>query len=93
MMVSGDPIRADEALKSGLIDEIVEGRPHGRRRRVRREGAEREAAAPEDPAIWTTSWPPCAANRRSSPTSANRVARQTRGFKAPENIVKAVKRP
>ena len=25
MMVSGDPIRADEALKSGLIDEIVEG--------------------------------------------------------------------
>src|SRR5213594_2008567 len=25
MMVSGDPIRADEALKFGLIDEIVEG--------------------------------------------------------------------
>src|SRR5947199_5646277 len=25
MMVSGDPIRADEALKAGLIDEIVEG--------------------------------------------------------------------
>src|SRR3989475_6250175 len=25
MMVSGDPIRADDALKSGLIDEIVEG--------------------------------------------------------------------
>jgi 3-hydroxyacyl-CoA dehydrogenase len=25
MMVSGDPIRADEALKHGLIDEIVEG--------------------------------------------------------------------
>src|SRR4029450_9778594 len=25
MMVSGDPIRADEALQSGLIDEIVDG--------------------------------------------------------------------
>ena len=25
MIVSGDPIRADEALKAGLIDEIVEG--------------------------------------------------------------------
>src|SRR5205809_426340 len=25
MMVSGDPIRADEALKAGLVDEIVDG--------------------------------------------------------------------
>src|SRR5258708_4110942 len=27
MIVSGDPIRADEALKHGLVDEIVEGDP------------------------------------------------------------------
>ena len=49
MIVSGDPIGADEALKVGLIDEIVDGRPDGGGRRLRCEGPRREAAAQEDP--------------------------------------------
>ena len=89
MMVSGDPIRADEALKSGLIDEIVEGdltaagvafadKVLNEKRPLRkiRDLDDKLAAVRGKPEVF--------ANFRKS------VARQTRGFKAPENIVKAV---
>jgi 3-hydroxyacyl-CoA dehydrogenase len=89
MMVSGDPIRADEALKSGLIDEIVEGDLTGagvafadkvlnekRPLRKIRDLDDKLAAVRGKPEVF--------ANFRKS------IARQTRGFKAPENIIKAV---
>jgi 3-hydroxyacyl-CoA dehydrogenase len=89
MMVSGDPIRADEALKTGLIDEIVEGdlaaagvafaeKVLNEKRPLRkiRDLDDKLAAVRGKPEVF--------ANFRKS------VARQTRGFKAPENIVKAV---
>ena len=89
MMVSGDPIRADEALTSGLIDEIVEGdltaagvafaeKVLNEKRPLRkiRDLDDKLAAVRGKPEVF--------ANFRKS------VARQTRGFKAPENIVKAV---
>jgi 3-hydroxyacyl-CoA dehydrogenase len=89
MMVSGDPIRADEALKSGLIDEIVEGdltaagvafaeKVLNEKRPLKkiRDLDDKLAAVRGKPEVF--------ANFRKS------VARQTRGFKAPENIIKAV---
>jgi 3-hydroxyacyl-CoA dehydrogenase len=89
MMVSGDPIRADEALRTGLIDEIVEGdltaagvafadKVLAERRPLRkiRDLDDKLAAVRGKPEVF--------ANFRKS------VARQTRGFRAPENIVKAV---
>src|SRR5262245_43602958 len=89
MMVSGDPIRADEALKSSLIDEIVEGdltaagvafaeKMLNEKRPLRkiRDLDDKLAAVRGKPEVF--------AHFRKS------VARQTRGFKAPENIVKAV---
>ncbi|PYM87897.1 MAG: 3-hydroxyacyl-CoA dehydrogenase, partial [Candidatus Rokuibacteriota bacterium] len=89
MMVSGDPIRADEALKHGLIDEIVEGDltaagvafaekvlAEKRPRKKIRDLDDKLAAVRGTPEVF--------ANFRKS------VARQTRGFRAPENIVKAV---
>src|SRR5688572_15685566 len=89
MMVSGDPIRADEALKHGLIDEIVEGdltaagvafaeKVLNERRPLRkiRDLTEKVTAVRGKLAVF--------ADFRKS------VARQTRGFKAPENIIKAV---
>jgi 3-hydroxyacyl-CoA dehydrogenase len=89
MMVSGDPIRADEALKHGLIDAIVEGdlaaagvafaeKVLAERRPLRkiRDLDDKLAAARGKPQVF--------ADFRKS------VARQTRGFRAPENIVKAV---
>src|SRR5262245_24928444 len=89
MMVSGDPIRADEALKSGLIDEIGEGdltaagvafaeKVLNEKRPLRkiRDLDDKLAAVRGKPEVF--------ANFRKS------VARQTRGFRAPENIVKAV---
>src|SRR5712691_6042984 len=89
MMVSGDPIRADDALKSGLIDEIVEGDltaagvafaekvVDGQRPLKKiRDLDDKLAAVRGKPEVF--------ANFRKS------VARQTRGFKAPEGIVKAV---
>jgi 3-hydroxyacyl-CoA dehydrogenase len=89
MMVSGDPIRADEALKHGLIDEIVDGdltaagvafaeKVLDERRPLRkiRDLDDKLAAVRDKPAVF--------ADFRKS------VARQTRGFRAPENIVKAV---
>jgi 3-hydroxyacyl-CoA dehydrogenase len=89
MMVSGDPIRADEALKHGLLDEIVEGdltaagvafaeKVLNERRPLKkiRDLDDKLAAVRGKPEIF--------AEFRKS------VARQTRGFRAPENIVKAV---
>src|SRR6266436_3262619 len=89
MMVSGDPIRADEALKAGLIDEIVEGdltaagvafaeKVLAEKRPLKkiRDLDDKLAAVRGTPEVF--------ANFRKS------VARQTRGFRAPENIVKAV---
>src|SRR5262245_53706078 len=89
MMVSGDPIRADDALKTGLIDEIVEGdlaaagvafaeKVLNERRPLKkiRDLDDKLAAVRGKPEVF--------ANFRKS------VARQTRGFRAPENIIKAV---
>src|SRR5688572_30166386 len=89
MMVSGDSIRADEALKTGLIDEIVEGdltaagvafaeKVLNEKRPLKkiRDLDDKLAAVRGNPEVF-------ASFRKS-------VARQTRGFRAPENIVKAV---
>ncbi|HET7343449.1 MAG TPA: 3-hydroxyacyl-CoA dehydrogenase NAD-binding domain-containing protein [Methylomirabilota bacterium] len=89
MMVSGDPIRADEALKHGLIDEVVEGdlaaagvafaeKVLNEKRPLKkiRDLDDKLAAVRGKPEVF--------ANFRKS------VARQTRGFRAPENIIKAV---
>src|SRR5215510_1563817 len=89
MMVSGDPIGADEALKTGLIDEIVDGdltaagvafaeKALNDRRPLRkiRDLDDKLAAVRGKPEVF--------ANFRKS------IARQTRGFRAPENIVRAV---
>jgi 3-hydroxyacyl-CoA dehydrogenase len=89
MMVSGDPIRADEALKHGLLDEIVDGdltaagvafaeKVLNERRPLRkiRDLDDKLAAVRGRPEVF--------AEFRKS------VARQTRGFRAPESIVKAV---
>jgi len=89
MIVSGDPIGADAARQHGLIDEIVEGdltaaavafaeRVVAERRPLRkiRDLDDKVAAARGKPEVF-------AAFRKS-------VARQTRGFRAPENCIKAV---
>ena len=89
MMVSGDPIRADEALEHGLLDEIVEGdltaagvafaeKVLNERRPLKkiRDLDDKLAAVRGKPEVF-------AAFRKS-------VARQTRGFRAPENCIKAV---
>src|SRR5947199_3387824 len=90
MIVSGDPIGADEALRVGLIDELVDGddltaagvafaeRILSERRPLRkiRDLDAKIAPARGKPEIF--------AEFRKS------VARQTRGFRAPENCIKAV---
>src|SRR5881409_4295588 len=89
MIVSGDPITADEALRHGLIDEIVDGdlttagvgfaeKALSEKRPLKkiRDLDDKLAAVRGKPEVF--------ANFRKS------VARQTRGFRAPENIVKAV---
>src|SRR5437867_3105519 len=89
MMVSGDPIGADEALRAGLTDEIVDGDlntagvafaekvlDEQRPLRKIRDLTDKIATARSKPEIF--------AEFRKS------VARQTRGFRAPESIVKAV---
>ena len=89
MIVSGDPIGAEAARQHGLIDEIVEGdltaaavtfaeRVVAERRPLRRirDLDDKVAAARGKPEVF-------AAFRKS-------VARQTRGFRAPENCIKAV---
>ncbi len=89
MIVSGDPIGADEALQHGLIDLIVDGDLTGagaafaekvlaekRPLKKIRDLTDKIAAARGKPEIF--------AEFRKS------VARQTRGFRAPENCIKAV---
>jgi 3-hydroxyacyl-CoA dehydrogenase len=89
MMVSGDPIRADEALQHGLIDAITEGDlaaagvafaekvlTEKRPLKKIRDLDDKLAAARGKPEVF-------ASFRKS-------VARQIRGFRAPENIIKAV---
>jgi len=89
MIVSGEPIGADEALKVGLIDEIVDGdltaagvafasRILAEKRPLKkiRDLTDKIAPAKGKPEIF--------AEFRKS------VARQTRGFRAPENCIKAV---
>jgi len=89
MIVSGDPIGADEALKHGLIDEIVDGdltaagvafaeKVLAEKRPLRkiRDLDDKIAAVRGKPEVF--------AEFRKS------VARQTRGFRAPENCIKAV---
>ena len=89
MMVGGDPIGADEALNAGLIDEIATGdltaagvafaeKVVNEKRPLRkiRDLDDKLAAARGKPEVF-------ASFRKS-------IARQTRGFRAPENIVKAV---
>jgi len=89
MIVSGDPIGADEALKVGLIDEIVDGDLTAAgvafAERVVREKRPLKKIRDLDDKVAR-----CAASPRSSPSSASRWARQTRGFRAPENCVKAI---
>ena len=89
MIVSGDPIGADEALKVGLIDEVVDGdltaagvafaeKVLAEKRPLKkiRDLTDKIAPAKGKPEIF--------AEFRKS------VARQTRGFRAPENCIKAV---
>jgi 3-hydroxyacyl-CoA dehydrogenase len=89
MIVGGDPIGATEALQHGLIDEIAEGdltaagvafaeKVLAERRPLKkiRDLDDKVAAARGKPAIF--------ADFRKS------VARATRGFRAPENCIKAV---
>jgi 3-hydroxyacyl-CoA dehydrogenase len=84
MIVSGDPIGADVALKSGLIDEIVDGDLTAAgvafAEKVVAEGKPlkkiRDIAVKAGPEVFS--------NFRAS------VARTTRGFRAPENCIKAV---
>jgi 3-hydroxyacyl-CoA dehydrogenase len=90
MIVSGDPIGADEALKVGLIDEIVPGEDLAaagvgfaetvlnERRPLRkiRDLTDKIAPAQGKPEIF--------AEFRKG------VARQTRGFRAPENCIRAI---
>src|SRR5437773_6010888 len=89
MIVSGDPIRADEALKVGLIDEIVDGdlaaagvafaeKVLDEKRPLKkiRDLDDKIAEAKTKPELF--------AEFRKS------VARQTRGFKAPDNCIKAI---
>src|SRR5213592_4766903 len=89
MMVSGDPIGADEALKAGLIDAIVDGDlaaagvafaekvlDEQRPLRKIRDLDDKLAAVRGKPELF-------AAFRKS-------VARQTRGFRAPESCIRAV---
>jgi 3-hydroxyacyl-CoA dehydrogenase len=89
MMVSGDPIRADEALRAGLIDELADGdltaagvafadKVLNDKRPLKkiRDLDDKLAAVRGKPEVF--------ANFRKS------VARQIRGFRAPENVIKAV---
>jgi 3-hydroxyacyl-CoA dehydrogenase len=89
MIVSGDPIGADEALKHGLIDEIVDGdltatgvafadkvlAEHRPLKKIR-DLDDKIAPARGQPQVF-------ADFRRS-------MARQTRGFRAPENCIQAI---
>src|SRR2546422_8193841 len=103
MMVSGDPIRADEALAVGLIDEIVAGGAAAAGEAPTSKAGDLTAAGVafaekvlderrplkkirdlDDKLAAVRGKPEVFAEFRKS------VARATRGFRAPENIIKAV---
>src|SRR5499426_1379735 len=89
MLVSGDPIRADDALKSGLIDEIVDGDLTAAgvafaEKVVNDKRPLKKIRDLDDKLAAVRGTPEVFANFRKS------IARQTRGFRAPENIVRAV---
>ncbi|MCZ6507460.1 MAG: enoyl-CoA hydratase-related protein, partial [Acidobacteria bacterium] len=89
MITGGEPIGAREALDSGLIDEIVEGElsaaavafaqravAEGWPLKRVRDLADKVAEARAEPGIFDD-------HRR-------RIARKTRGFRAPENCIRAI---
>ncbi|HET9469682.1 MAG TPA: 3-hydroxyacyl-CoA dehydrogenase NAD-binding domain-containing protein, partial [Usitatibacter sp.] len=89
MIVSGDPIGADEALKVGLIDEIVDGDLAAAgvafaEKVVREKRPLKKIRDLDDKVAAVRGKPEVFAEFRKS------VARQTRGFRAPENCIKAV---
>src|SRR5580765_4162054 len=89
MIVSGDPIGADEALKVGLIDEIVDGDLTAAgvtfaEKIVREKRPLKKIRDLDDKIAAVRGKPEVFAEFRKS------VARQTRGFRAPENCIKAV---
>jgi 3-hydroxyacyl-CoA dehydrogenase len=89
MMVSGDPIGADEALSAGLIDEIATGDLTAAgvvfaEKVVNEKRPLRKIRDLDDKLAAVRGKPEVFASFRKS------IARQTRGFRAPENIVKAV---
>jgi 3-hydroxyacyl-CoA dehydrogenase len=89
MIVVGDPIGADEALGHKLIDEIVEGDLRAAAAAfAERTLAERRPLKKirdlDEPLAAVRGKPEVFASFRKS------VARQTRGFRAPENCIKAV---
>ncbi|HTI53395.1 MAG TPA: 3-hydroxyacyl-CoA dehydrogenase NAD-binding domain-containing protein [Verrucomicrobiae bacterium] len=89
MIVSGDPIGADEALKVGLIDEIVDGDLAAAgvafaEKIVREKRPLKRIRDLDDKIAAVRGKPEVFAEFRKS------VARQTRGFRAPENCIRAV---
>ena len=89
MIVSGDPIGSDEALKTGLIDEIVDGDLTAgaiafAEKVVREKRPLKKVRDLDDKVAAAKGKPEIFADFRKS------VARQTRGFRAPENCIKAV---
>ena len=89
MIVSGDPIGADEALKVGLIDEIVDGDLAAAgvafaEKALNEKRPLKKILDLDDKIAPARGKPEIFAEFRKS------VARQTRGFRAPENCIKAV---
>jgi 3-hydroxyacyl-CoA dehydrogenase len=89
MIVSGDPIGADEAFKVGLIDEIVEGDLAAggvafAEKVIREKRPLKKIRDLTDKIADAKGKPELFSEFRKS------VARQTRGFRAPENCIRAV---
>src|SRR5256886_4146515 len=89
MIVSGDPIGADEALTHGLIDAIVDGDLTGAGVAFAEKVLDdnrplKKIRDVEDKIAQARGKPELFASFRKS------VARQTRGFRAPESCIKAV---
>src|SRR5688572_11599430 len=89
MIVSGDPIGADEAFKVGLIDEIVEGDLAAEgvafaEKVIREKRPLKKIRDLTDKIADAKGKPELFSEFRKS------VARQTRGFRAPENCIRAV---
>jgi len=89
MIVSGDPIGADEALKAGLIDEIVDGDLTAAgvafaEKIVAEKRPLKKIRDLDDKIAAVRGKPEVFAEFRKS------VARQTRGFRAPENCIRAI---